>query len=76
MKNEQVRDGPASPCLTGAFDRPPHERQRIVAGVCDRLVGNLDRSLRVAREFCASLEESSRQGVDGRGDRARRGPSR
>jgi hypothetical protein len=56
MTSEQVREGPASPGLTGAFDRPPRERQRIVAGVCERLVANLDHSLRDAREFCASVE--------------------
>ena len=56
MTIQQVREGPASPGFPGAFGRPPRERQRIVAGVCNRLVGDLDRSLRVAREFCASLE--------------------
>jgi hypothetical protein len=76
MTTEQVREGPASAGLAGAFDRPPRDRQRIVAGVCDRLVGNLDRSLRDAREVCASLEASSRRGVAGRGNGTRGGPTR
>jgi hypothetical protein len=59
--------------LSGSFRRPLHERQRIVAGVCDRLVGDLDRSLRVARELCTSLDSGLFREADLRDDRVGRG---
>lgn len=45
------------------FSRPWHERQKLVASVCDRLAGNLDGSLRAARELCASLNSGSPGGT-------------
>jgi hypothetical protein len=40
--------------LPEPFSRPRHERQQIVTSVCDRLVGDLDSTLRAARELCSS----------------------
>jgi len=42
-----------------AFRRPRHERRRIIAGICDRLVGDLDRSLHAVRELCDSVDAGS-----------------
>ena len=36
--------------------KPWHERQRIIASVCDRLLGDLDASLHAVREACDSLD--------------------
>lgn len=42
-----------------AFRRPRRERRRIIAGICDQLVGDLDRSLHAVRELCRSVDAGS-----------------
>jgi hypothetical protein len=45
--------------LEEPFNRSPDVRQRIITGVCDRLVGDLDSSLRAVRKLCSSLDSCS-----------------
>jgi hypothetical protein len=65
-----VANGPSEP-----FSRPRHERQPIVASVCDRLVGNLDSSLRAAWDLC-SAQKSGVSGGSGASDDRNASPER